>query len=307
MRFVYTYRSSDGQRHTAEIEAESRDAAFAKVRAELGVKPIRVTAAEGPDRRQDGASPKMATKGGAGRAANVSAAPRGGTWRAAVLAAMALAAAGAWLWLRRAGNGAPYQVMTPQGPVTYAVAQPLPRQAIPGDRKRIEQAGDGVFRHAAERWLARYAEPGRAAGGASAGHAPKGVAEPRRPADADFEAALREPVRVASTDFTEVVDLKRIVAGMKREMRAYLAGGGALDGYLAELEKRQRLEISYRERAEQRLGELLAAGGRDAQDAAKAAYAYWLKANAQLQAMGIWPLPLPDQLRAYQMGMDMDE
>ena len=101
MKFAYTYRSSDGQRHTAEIEAESRDAAFAKVRAELGIKPIKVTAA-GPEdgSRQDGASPKMATKGGAGRAANVSAAPRGGTWKAAILAAMALAAAAYAYWLK---------------------------------------------------------------------------------------------------------------------------------------------------------------------------------------------------------------
>ena len=45
MTFTYTYRSSDGQRHTAEIEAESRDAAFARVRHELGVKPIKVMAA----------------------------------------------------------------------------------------------------------------------------------------------------------------------------------------------------------------------------------------------------------------------
>ena len=34
MKFTYTYRSSDGQRHTAEIEAESRDAAFAKIRTD---------------------------------------------------------------------------------------------------------------------------------------------------------------------------------------------------------------------------------------------------------------------------------
>ena len=49
MLFAYTYRSSDGQRHTAEIEAESRDAVFAKVRAELGIKPIKVTAIGGQD------------------------------------------------------------------------------------------------------------------------------------------------------------------------------------------------------------------------------------------------------------------
>ena len=38
-----------------------------------------------------------------------------------------------------------------------------------------------------------------------------------------------------------------------------------------------------------------------------AAYSYWLKANAQLQAMGIYPLALPDALRAYQMGLDIEE
>ncbi len=41
--------------------------------------------------------------------------------------------------------------------------------------------------------------------------------------------------------------------------------------------------------------------------ALKAAYAYWLKANAQLQAMGIYPLALPDALRSYQMSLDIEE
>ena len=121
---------------------------------------------------------------------------------------------------------------------------------------------------------------------------------------------MREPIRIASTDFTEVVDLKRIVTGMKREMRAYIAGGGTVEQYLAELEKRQRLEISYRENAEKRLAEML--NGQDARspggrDSLKAAYAYWLKANAQLQAMGIYPLALPDALRSYQMSLDIEE
>ena len=118
---------------------------------------------------------------------------------------------------------------------------------------------------------------------------------------------------MASSELTEHIDLKRIVSGMKREMRAYLAGGGTVDGYLAELEKRQKLEVSYRERAEQKLNELLsAANGQDARspsgrDSLKAAYAYWLKANAQLQAMGIYPLALPDTLRSYQMSLDIEE
>ena len=53
MTFTYTYRSSDGQRHSAEIEAENRDAAFAKLRTELGIKPIKVVAA-GVDSGQPG-------------------------------------------------------------------------------------------------------------------------------------------------------------------------------------------------------------------------------------------------------------
>ena len=318
MRFTYTYRSSDGERHSAEIEAESRDAAFAKIRTELGIKPIKVVAAEDGSGKS-AASPNSGSPRGSGALA-ASFKKRNLLIAAAVLFAAVL---GGVVWWMRRPNGElpaanfdqPITVSTPQGPVTLRVAEPLPRQMIPGDRRRIEgamngrdalssseaksQPTNGMFKFAAERWLARYAEPGRVA--ASAG---------TRPTEAEFAACLREPIRLASTDFTEVVDLKRIVSGMKREMRAYLAGGGTVDGYLAELEKRQKLEVSYRERAEQKLNAMLnekdtrSPSGRDS---LKAAYAYWLKANAQLQAMGIYPLALPDALRSYQMSLDIDE
>ena len=279
VRFTYTYRSSDGQRHSAEIEAESRDAAFARIRRELGIKPINVTAGDGMEAQRDR---KEGSASGDGRRKTV----------AYVLAVVFVRLAiTAWLLLRNGGWGEPparFTVNTPQGPVTYPVATPLPRQAIPGDRVRIEAAtGGAAFPSAAERTLARYAEPGRKAEHVVA------------PPEAEFQAALRVPVRIASTDFTETVDLKRIVAGMKREMRAYLAGGGTAEGYIAELEKRQRLEISYRERAERKLEEMLSDP--------KAAYAYWLKANASLKSMGIYELPLPDALRSYQMGLDIEE
>ena len=41
MRFTYTYKTSDGVRHEAEIEARTRDDAFAALRAQ-GIRPIRV-------------------------------------------------------------------------------------------------------------------------------------------------------------------------------------------------------------------------------------------------------------------------
>ena len=316
MRFTYTYRSSDGQRHSGEIEAESRDAAFGKIRAEMGVKPIKVVAAGG-ESRQDGGSPSQ----------------RRLTGNAAILAAVVLAAlaGGVWWWAARRGEGdavsqerpaandeQPITVTTPQGVVTVTVATPLPRQMIPGNRQRVGEAVASLA-HPVERLLARFAEPGRAV------DAPTG----EKPTEAEFAACLREPIRVASTDFTEVSDLKRIVAGLKREMRAYLAGGGTVEQYLAELAKRQRLEISYRENAEQKLAAMLEATrqgtGKSAsaqqqgagvttnvqqqgtETALRKAYDYWLKANASLKSMGIYELPLPDALQAYQAGLDLDE
>ena len=215
--------------------------------------------------------------------------------------------------------------MTPQGPVTYSVAQPLPRQMIPGNRERIENGGSkgesGVFRFAAEAYLALFAEPGRPVevngdGDVSLPSQSSRLSQMSQEArEADFKACLKEPIRIASNDFTEIVDLKRIVTGMKLEMRAYLAAGGTVAQYLAELAKRQKLEVSYRENAERKLNEMLAAAESHSPQASQtsqttnshqAAYAYWLKANAQLQSMGIYPLPLPDALRMYQMGLELE-
>lgn len=276
MRFIYTYRSSDGERHTAEIEAENRDAAFAKIRTELGIKPIKVNAVD--------------VAGDSGHAAAGKPRSRAKMWAAVVLTAAALAVAGGALWwMRRASDNAPYQVMTPQGPITYTTAMPLPRQKIPGDRMRIEAARQTAFQSPSERFLARFAEPGRAI-----------VAEQAEatPSDDEFKTALGRPIRIASNDFTEVVDLKRIVTSMKREMQAYLAGGGTAREYCEELAKRQKLETSYRENAEKRLAGLLSNP--------KEAYAYWLKANASLKSMGIYELPLPDALHNFQSKLDLD-
>ena len=322
MLFSYSYKTSDNVRHEASIEAASRDDAFAALR-EKGIKPIKVEAVDGGSRGRAGARPSL---------------------KVVVLIVLAACIVGgvAWWFGRRGGDNAPYQVMTPQGPVTYSVAQPLARQRIAGDRSRIETAmvnvggnreadgrdgarpSQGIFQHAAEEWLARFAEPGRDVSGKTRPKVP--------PSAAEFVKCLKQPIRIANTDFTEVIDLKRIVTGMKLEMRAYLAGGGTVEQYLAELEKRQRLEISYRDNAQRRLDDMIKGiysptanpkpgtwnskletrnpepGTRDDQDSKlREAYSYWLKANAHLQAMGIYPLPLPDALRSYQMGLDIEE
>ncbi len=182
------------------------------------------------------------------------------------------------------------------------VAQPLARQRIHGNRERIETVPSTLFKYSSEAFLARFAEPGRKVNDYTL---PPAV-------ETNFVVALKAPVMVATDELTEYTDLKRIVAGMKREMSAYLAGGGTVQGYVAELVKRQKMELTYREKAEKYLSDLLAAKSDDAtagkqSNTLATAYAYWLKANASLQSMGIAPLLLPDELRAYQMSLDIDD
>ena len=290
MRFTYAYKTSDGKRHESAMEATSREAVFESLRAK-GIKAIKVVAADGSkaNGEETGDGGRESTRASTGEFSKRTTA----RWVAAAALIAATIGGGAWWWATRTGDQgqtpAQFIVNTPQGPVTYRIADPLPRQSIPGNRQRIEEGRDTIFTNAAERLLARFAEPGRVVG------APSG----EKPTEAEFRASLAVPVRVASNELTEHIDLKRIVAGLKREMRTYLAGGGTVELYLSELARRQKLEVSYRENAEKRLDGMLSKP--------KEAYDYWLKANAQLKSMGIYELPMPDTLRSYQMSLGIEE
>lgn len=264
MKYTYAYKTPDGARHVASLEAPSREAAFEALRAR-GVRAIKVVAADGS--KANGAPPRR----------------RRAALLAGALAALAALGAGVAAYVGGARAAAP------AAPPGAAAARPLPRQAIPGDRRRVEAAAASLA-DAAERLLAAFAEPGRTP--------PRGGGG--RPADGAFVAALAAPTLVSPDELTESVDLKRIVAGLKREMRAYLDGGGTVGGYLAACEGRQRREAALRARAERRLAALL-------DGAAGPAYDYWLRANARLQSMGIYPLPLPDRLREHQLSVGIDE
>ena len=279
MKYSYAYKDSGGTRHEAAIEAESRDAAFAALRAQ-GIRPIKVTAADGS--KANGSTPAERRNGG--RIAHVA-------------AALAIVAAALVAYFVLRVPSPPNVVVTPQGPVTFSFATSLARQRIPGDRERIEHPPTNLFANVGEFFLARYAEPGRPVDSVA-------IAKPESLFTRDM---LKSSIRISSNDLTEYVDLKRIVAGMKREMRAYIEGGGSVQKYLAELANRQRLEASYRDKASRRLTELLSETSDSKPDSPARAYEFWLKANAQLQSMGIYPLELPDELRAYQITLDFDE
>lgn len=274
MRYCYAYKSSDGIRHESEIEASSRDEAFERLRLD-GIRPIKVVAADGS--KENGEVLVMGI-------------PRRVFFVAMIAVATAAAVA---TWLAGALMGAPpRQIAQPQSGALRRVAVPLPRQEINGNRRRLEIVPANLFDSALEAYLSRFAEPGRE------------VAETNRPtvATSALMAILDTPIHFSSDEYSEFIDLKRITAGIKREMADFIRGGNTPDEYFKALEERQRVEVSHRAKAGKRLKEMVLTGAEPAQ-----AYDFWLKANARLQSMGIYPLPIPDSLRDYQSGLDLDE
>lgn len=276
--FVYYWKSPDNKRHEGEIEAKDRDTAFATLRTQ-GIRAIKVE----PKGWETGIGYQGVRK------------------RMVVGLAFAAALAAAGIVYVLVGRGdkrtTSPTVGTPQGQQTFlrSLAEPLERQQIFGNRLRIENIPPHLFKYPAETVLAHFAEPGR----------PIAATRLVPPTEAELRSCLRDPIHIDSNELTEHIDLKRIVAGIKRDLAGFLADGGTGAQYFVELVKRQKLEIAYRGKAETRLGELLKEIPQS-QDP-KAAYAYWLKANAQLKSMGIYELPLPERLRAYQLALDIDE
>ena len=280
MKYRYAYKSSDGVRHEAEIDASSRDAAFEALRKD-GIRPIKVVAADG------------SKENGEVRVLGI---PRRAFF-AAVVATAVIAAAVTWIAGGR--NRAPVTpipaAIPAQGGTLRRVAMPLPRQEIHGNRRRLEIAPTNLFETALETYLSKFAEPGRQV--ADADLTPKVGADVK-----ELLAVLDAPIHFTDDEYTEFVDLKRITAGIKKEMADFLRGGDAVSDYFAALSERQKVEESHRAKADKRLKEMISNGSEPAQ-----AYSYWLKANAQLQSMGIYPIPLPDALRDYQFNLNLDE
>ena len=273
-RFRYIYRTADRQRLEAEMDAESRDAVFTRLR-EKGIRPIKVIALDGS--KANGAPPVRPEW------------RKGLVW--AIVAFLAVVGGiGAFLAGRSATT---VKDGSQEGDKTPAsLATPLARQTIPGSRTRILEAMSSAFNTATEMALAQFAEPGR-----------EFLLPEAQIDEPDVKTALAKPLTFSASEFSESIDLKRIVSGMKRELNSYIALGGTWNDYLEELVKRQKLEISYRQNANQKIHDALDG---ERPDKAKA-YDLWLKANAQLQSMGIYPLPLPDALRDYQFSLNLDE
>ena len=266
MDFVYFYKTSDGAKRQGEISAPGVEDAYAALRQQ-GIHAIKVV-------------PRGLTPEGAQAIKR--------RWIiGTVLGAMVVAiAAGAAFWtLGRWSVGATAYLRadgtTAEG-ANKDRAEPMARRQITGDKRKISEAiatgAKFIFQNPAEAFLARYAQPGRA------------VTPAARPADEDFIRSLKAPIYAFPDEIHEHVELKRIVAGMKEELKMFLASGGTVKDYVERLEQRQQMEADYRAKAVRELAAILAKG-----DAAASA-AEWEKQNEWLIAMGIEELPLPAEL-----------
>jgi len=272
MKFTYTYRSSDGQRHSAEIEAENRDDVYVRVRRELGIKPINVVAAEVPHAEGGGEKDSRADHV-EGKAWN-----RYAVVVAATLILAAIVGGGSWWGMtRHEGRHAP-------SPTTHKgvrrmieskvieikqgrrIAKPRPRRQVPG----LAGAGvrlEDVFKYESERVLALFAQPGRM---------PAAVPVATPELIEDFYDAMDEAIWIEPDDPKAVVDIKRIVAGLKEEAEIYLSSGSGTKELLDYLMSRQKMESEYR-------ASLVGDYDDTADDAAEKRAGI----NAQLKAMGL--------------------
>jgi len=260
LTYTYAYKTSDGTRHEAAMDAPSRDAVFAALRQQ-GIKPIKVVAADGSK-----ANGEM----------------RGVRKRVVAVVVLSVAAAvGAMaFWLGRSERPLP-----PEEPSLFTSQT---RRQVIGDaaviEKGIRTGWSDFFESEGDRFLASFAVPGVKAGVPST-------------SVAALEAALKTPQtsQTSQTSRTsqtsQSIESRQIVAmveGMKREARAYVAAGGTIVGYGNRLVERQNAEIAIYARAE---AEMLAAQKSMPESDFTALCE---KRNDELRNLGIRPVTLPE-------------
>ena len=261
MRYAYAYKTGDGARHEAAIEAPSRDVVCSTLRAQ-GIRPIKVVAA-------DGSKANGEVRGVRKRAV------------AATVAAVAIVAGVVAYWVGREGNGG-RGATRPTDAIQELLLDQTRRQII-GDaaviEKGIRTGWSDVFDSEGDRFLASFAIPGV-------------KASVRNTSVEELLKAINErndgTRRSSRPNTIETQQILAMVAGVKEEARRYLAAGGSVVEYGKRLTERQDAEIALYERIE---NEVLKA--KDSMN--ETAFSEFLdQRNDELRNLGIRPVVLPD-------------
>ena len=219
MKYSYVYKTSDGTRHVGLIEAKTRDAAFAALRAR-GIRPVKVMADDGTKAN------------GEVRIYGV---------RKPIAVALSLAVGvvavviGLSIGRRTAFQGSRHD--TGAGVRAGGPLSALPRQQICG---RAAETFIGSDASDIERFLAKVSQPARPATFRQEDTSQK-MAE-------RLVAFVEAPVGVPPDAAPELVALKRIIMGLQGEARLILASGRSAVEVLQYFADRQKMEIEHRKR-----------------------------------------------------------
>jgi hypothetical protein len=209
MKYTYAYKTSDGVRHEASMNAASREEVFETLR-KRGIKAIKVVAADGSK-----ANGEMH-----------------GVRKRVVAALVALVAVGVGIVAYFSGTRSSGDL---GGSVAATFATGQDRRQVIGDaaiiEKGIRNGWSEVFQLEGERFLASFAIPGVKAG-------------QRNTSEKEFAAALKNKCVVTASDSLEARQIKAMVEGMKNEARRYIAAGGTIVEYGKRLTERQDAEIA---------------------------------------------------------------
>ena len=252
MKYRYAYKTSDGVRHEASIEAENRDSVFEALRAQ-GIRPIKVVAADGSKANGEEVRDRTKAKGALLALA-------GGL----VAFAVALAAFIMLALPRSSGStSVPGFDQTRRYPIGDAAII----------EKGILTGWDNVFEHEGDRFLASFAVPGV-------------KAAQRNTTVKELESALDRRIYPNEDDGLEAKQIKAMVEGMKREAHAYITAGGNVVKYGKRLAERQDAEIAVYERIKTDLERAKATMR------GNALIDYWETQNNKLRNLGIRPITL---------------
>ena len=209
MRYTYAYKTSDGVRHEATMNASSREEVFATLRKQ-GIKAFKVVAADGSKANGE----------------------IHGVRKRVVAVLVAFVALGVGIVAYLSGTRSSGDL---GDSATTAFAMGQDRRQVIGDamiiEKGIRNGWSDVFTLEGERFLASFAIPGVKAG-------------QRNTSEKEFAAALEHKCTVETSDSLEARQIKAMVEGMKNEARRYLAAGGTVVEYGKRLTERQDAEIA---------------------------------------------------------------
>lgn len=248
MKFTYVYNSADNVRHTEVVHAKSKENAYSTLKSR-GIRPIRVDEAPGIFNKLFG---------------------KGKRWIAIVVLAVAFFVA-IVLMLR-------YRSIAEN--VVEQSIEPTHRHQIYGDPALMDKMERTLFRDVfedeADRLLARFSQPGTRVLFDSP--------DWREKSAAILASAKFPEISIKENDAREVVELKRIVLGMREEYKHYMeAGTGTPRTFVLRLAERQRREH-----------QILATAKKDLDGVTDAVK--WEEVNDQLRNLGLPTLLMPDEV-----------